>query len=103
MIRLYLLIIRKKVNNDYIQWLRCVSWENREQTISGVERFYTSHSHVVGSQNNILVVTFTDNINNFVERDKSSFWSGCNEFTLSVGCNDLALGVVMIILFYKIK
>ena len=29
---------------------------------------------------------------------------GCNEFALSVGCNDFALvGVVMIILFYKIK
>ena len=27
---------------------------------------------------------------------------GC-EFALSVGCNDFALGVVMIILFYKIK
>ena len=28
---------------------------------------------------------------------------GCDEFALSVGCNDFALGVVMIILFYKIK
>ena len=30
---------------------------------------------------------------------------GCNEFALSVGCNnhEFALGVVMIILFYKIK
>ena len=37
-------------------------------------------------------------------KDKSSFWSGCNDFALlSVGCNDFALGVVMIILFYKIK
>ena len=26
-----------------------------------------------------------------------------NEFALSVGCNDFALGVVMIILFYRIK
>ena len=51
----------------------------------------------------ILVVTFTDNINNCVESDKSSFWSGCNVFALSIGCNDFALGVVMIILFYKIK
>ena len=42
----------------------------------------------------ILLVTFTDNINNCDERDKSSFWSRCNEF---------ALGIVMIILFYKIK
>ena len=48
----------------------------------------------------ILVVTFTGNtINNCVERDKSYFWSGCNEFALSVGCNDdFSLGVVMIIL-----
>ena len=38
------------------------------------------------------------------EKDKtSSFWSGCSEFALSVGCNEFALGVVMIILFYKIK
>ena len=45
-----------------------------------------------------------DNINYCVERDKSSFWSGCNEFALGVlGCNDFDLGVVMIILFYKIK
>ena len=52
----------------------------------------------------ILVVTFTDNINNCDEKDKSSFWSGCNvDFALSVGCNDFALSVVMIILFYKIK
>ena len=51
-----------------------------------------------------MVVTFTDNINNCDEKDKSSFWSGCNvDFALSVGCNDFALGVVMIILFYKIK
>ena len=32
------------------------------------------------------------------------FWSGCNvDFALSVGCNDLALSVIMIILFNKIK
>ena len=39
------------------------------------------------------------------EKDnKSSFWSGCSEFALSVGWgNEFALGVVMIILFYKIK
>ena len=38
-------------------------------------------------------------INNCDEKDKSSFWSGCNvDFALSVGCNDSALGVVMIIL-----
>ena len=29
--------------------------------------------------------------------------AGCSEFALSVGCNDFALGVVMITLFYKIK
>ena len=55
---------------------------------------------------NVIVsyVTFTDKINNCDEKDKSSFWSGCNVvFALSVGCNDFALGVVMIILFYKIK
>ena len=49
---------------------------------------------------------FTDIIYNCDEKDKSSFWSGCNvDFALvSVGCNhDFALGVVMIILFYKIK
>ena len=38
--------------------------------------------------NVIDVLRFTDNINNCVERDKSSFWSGCNEFALSVGCNE---------------
>jgi len=44
----------------------------------------------------ILVVTFTDIINNCDEKDKSSFLSGCNDFALSVGCNDFALGVVML-------
>ena len=51
----------------------------------------------------IRVVTFTDIINNCDEKDKGSFWSGCSDLALSVGCNDFALGVVMIILFYKIK
>ena len=43
----------------------------------------------------IRVVTFTDIINNCDEKDKSSFWSGCNvDFALSVGCNvDFALSV----------
>ena len=56
----------------------------------------------------VAVVTFTATdhitINSCDEKDKSSsFWSGCNDFALSVGCNDdFALGVVMIILFYKI-
>ena len=36
----------------------------------------------------LLSVTFTDIINNCVEKDKNSFWSGCNEFALSVGCNE---------------
>ena len=39
-----------------------------------------------------------------MRKTKVLFWSGCNvDFALSVGCNDFALGVVMIILFYKIK
>ena len=51
-----------------------------------------------------VVTFFTDIINNCDEKDKSSFWSGCNvDFALSVGCKDFALGVVTIILFYKIK
>ena len=38
---------------------------------------------------------FTDIINNYDEKDKSSFWSGCNvDFALSVGCNvNFALSV----------
>ena len=44
---------------------------------------------------------FTDIINNYDEKDKSSFWSGCNEAFSSYSCNDFTLGVVMIILFYK--
>ena len=52
----------------------------------------------------VLATWFTDKINNCGEKDKSSFWSGCNvDFALSVGCNDFALSVVMIILFSKIK
>ena len=39
-----------------------------------------------------LCYGFTDIINNYDEKDKSSFWSGCNvDFALSVGCNDFIL------------
>ena len=39
-----------------------------------------------------------------VMRKTKVLFGGCNvDFALSVGCNDFALGVVMIILFYKIK
>ena len=54
----------------------------------------------------VVLRLLSDKINdNCDEKDKSSFWSGCGnvDFALSVGCNDFALGVVMIILFYKIK
>ena len=69
--------------------------------ISSVSKFQLVNVMII-----VGCLTFTeDKINNCDEKDKSSFWSGCNvDFALSVGCNEnFALGVVMIILFYKIK